>query len=303
MSASFTISAQRLAANKQNAQHSTGPKTENGKANSSRNASTHNIYSTYLLQEGESEDLFISFRNLLINDLNPQSFLELAQADRIISIHWKLRRVQSAEYYLNQSLNISFQFNFKKQQEKRGERRDRFIENCNKFNIPVTDEALAEQGLAEPDPNAPALEPDPGYFLAQSLQSAHEKGTRTTPFERLLTAESKLQSLLSRAMKDYRQLQKDRQYQDEQQDEEDPRQPFCPCVTPTQTEDEIQDEEEPSEDDEQLTTDNEPLTPARLNVPQSASKKIEPTCQNDSHPSISPPNSFGESEGVEMTPT
>ena len=279
----FTITPRRLAANKENAQKSTGPKTAAGKAKSAKNASTHTIYSPHLLQEGESRSDFLHFRYSLLKDLCPQNFLELAHAERIIALHWKLRRLQAAENQLNQMQNILYRQRLKDEQEQAADKRDRFIADCEKFKIPYTDEDLAEQGL---DPDAPPPEPPPGFFIAESLHNSHEESHRHTSYERLLNAETKLQSLLSKANKDYRQTQQDRIKQEATQDENTPE-PFCLFAIEPPKDDAVacDSSHHENEDDE----DNEATTPSptmRHTAQQGATtptkkNQNKPTCQND----------------------
>jgi hypothetical protein len=73
MSTLFTLSPRRIAANQQNAQHSTGPKTAEGKARSAQNASSHGLFSPRLLQKGESEPRFLAYRDALLHTLCPQN--------------------------------------------------------------------------------------------------------------------------------------------------------------------------------------------------------------------------------------
>src|SRR5687768_16953668 len=95
-----SISPQKLAANRANAQHSTGPRTPEGKLRSSKNACTHRLYSPDLLLPGEDEHLLRTFRRALLADLRPRTPLEAAAADRVVGLNWRLRRVASAEHFL-----------------------------------------------------------------------------------------------------------------------------------------------------------------------------------------------------------
>ena len=59
-------SPQKLAANRANAQHSTGPKTAEGKERSSQNSRTHGFYSRQFLPVGEEVDrLFRSYKDVV----------------------------------------------------------------------------------------------------------------------------------------------------------------------------------------------------------------------------------------------
>jgi hypothetical protein len=319
-------SPQRIAANRQNARKSTGPKTKEGKAKSSLNASSHRIFNAYFLQRGEDEAYFLSFRQSLLQDLFPHNFLELAAADRIIALHWNLRRLQSAQLRLNITHHHNYRERYEENQEILENKRDRYIANCEKFTVPCTEEDLAAVGLAEPDTDAPRPTPSPGYFLAESLLASQSRGTRFTPEERLLNIEAKLHALLAKAQKDYRQLQKDRRADEQAQaDEEDIGQvPFSPFVRPEinndphdlddlddQHNDNVDDNDKQDNDDQDGDQNNDddteppatpPLTTATRATPTHAApqgatipptpRQNEATCQSDTQ---TPPNSFGRS--------
>src|SRR5687767_11646791 len=91
------VSARRVRANRANAKKSTGPKTPEGKARSSRNSSTHGVFCQQLVLPGENRELFDALRAGLLLKLNPQDVLELMLVDRIVSASWRLRRLAGAE--------------------------------------------------------------------------------------------------------------------------------------------------------------------------------------------------------------
>jgi hypothetical protein len=90
----------RIEANRQNAQHSTGPATEEGKARSSRNAMKHGFFARDLLLPGESEKEFHELVEGLLMRMAPRDVYEVNIVDQIIADMWKLRRVRSAEHQL-----------------------------------------------------------------------------------------------------------------------------------------------------------------------------------------------------------
>jgi hypothetical protein len=90
------VSAAKLAANQSNAQQSTGPRTEEGKARSSRNALKHGLFSrtpgdAAPLSEEEQAAL-----DALVLDgrqrYQPRGAEEEASADRIATLWWELQR-------------------------------------------------------------------------------------------------------------------------------------------------------------------------------------------------------------------
>lgn len=84
-------------ANKTNAMHSTGPKTESGKAIAKMNAVSHGLRAVAPTVPGENPAEWDEFRNALVADLAPVGFLEMELADRIALLCWRLRRVVNFE--------------------------------------------------------------------------------------------------------------------------------------------------------------------------------------------------------------
>ena len=82
----------QLDANRHNAQLSTGPKTETGKRNSSRNATRHGLFA--VPPSTEAHDHFTA---AIIADLNPASELERQTAQLIAEDHYRLNRIREIE--------------------------------------------------------------------------------------------------------------------------------------------------------------------------------------------------------------
>jgi hypothetical protein len=94
------MTAAKLAANRANAQHSTGP------ANSARtrfNGLQHGLTSKQIVIPGETQEEFDYFRASFLSDLKPQSALDQTLADRVIVAAWRLKRFQRMEgaFYTN----------------------------------------------------------------------------------------------------------------------------------------------------------------------------------------------------------
>ncbi len=95
-------SEKRLAANRRNAQRSTGPRTQEGKAVSSRNSLKHGLRSQTILVPGECEKDYTTFRDQLREDLQPSGALEELLVGRAITIGWRLQRltrIEAAMFY------------------------------------------------------------------------------------------------------------------------------------------------------------------------------------------------------------
>ena len=90
-----------LAANKENAQKSTGPKTPEGKARSAQNARSHGILANeVVIKKGDGRERTAEFEDLL-NGLHaqfrPQDAVEHVLVDRVAACYWRLRRAQRFE--------------------------------------------------------------------------------------------------------------------------------------------------------------------------------------------------------------
>ena len=91
----------QIKANRSNAQKSTGPKTEAGKAASSRNALCHGLTATHaIVLPDENADAFDSLQREVLGDLDPQGALQAALAERIVVLLWRLDRAARLECQL-----------------------------------------------------------------------------------------------------------------------------------------------------------------------------------------------------------
>jgi hypothetical protein len=98
---SKTMSLKQIAANRRNAQKSTGPKTPNGRAVSKMNALKHGILSKEVVVHGrcimESDDEFADLHQRLWEHYKPVGPVEEMLVDQIVTAHWRLRRALKAE--------------------------------------------------------------------------------------------------------------------------------------------------------------------------------------------------------------
>lgn len=95
----------QIAANRRNAQRSTGPKTESGKAHSSRNAVVHGITAKRLLIEGESPEDYAALKAGIWEEFEIVGPLEEEVANRLVSMMFRLRRVPTFEAAILQWLD------------------------------------------------------------------------------------------------------------------------------------------------------------------------------------------------------
>jgi len=87
----------QIAANRLNAQKSTGPQTPKGKAAMRRNPLRHGLSAATLVLFYESEAEFERFRQDLASDLGPVGAEECALVEQIAILRWRLRRASRAE--------------------------------------------------------------------------------------------------------------------------------------------------------------------------------------------------------------
>ena len=87
----------RLAANRANAQHSTGPKTPEGKAVSSRNSTKHGLSSKQIVIPGEDPADYDAHRAELISSLKPANAVESDLVEELAANSWRLKRAHRFE--------------------------------------------------------------------------------------------------------------------------------------------------------------------------------------------------------------
>src|SRR3954454_13320186 len=91
------VSEKKKRANRVNVRKSTGPKGEEGKRRSSRNAVKHGVFCQDVLLPGEDEMKFKCLLSAFIADLNPQTVFELSLVSQIVAAQWRIFRAQQAE--------------------------------------------------------------------------------------------------------------------------------------------------------------------------------------------------------------
>jgi len=96
-------SERQKAANQANALHSTGPKTQEGKAAVRFNAFRHGLLARDVVLPGEDADGFEDLWNQVRADLSPVGPIEEFLVDRVVNAMWRLRRLGRAETALYHS--------------------------------------------------------------------------------------------------------------------------------------------------------------------------------------------------------
>src|ERR1035441_5005886 len=84
-------SEKQVSANRRNATKSIGPKTNNGKLQSRRNAMRHGLTATTVVTAIEDVDEFERFEAAIRADYQPVSTIEHELVARLASLLWRLR--------------------------------------------------------------------------------------------------------------------------------------------------------------------------------------------------------------------
>jgi hypothetical protein len=185
----------QLEANRLNAQKSTGPKTEEGKAQSAKNALTHGLTAMgQSLLPGESANSYRRFHEEMQDSLHPGSPLENALVRRITDTLWRLQRIPDAEAQLFTALAEKARAKVQKANEEEQE----YYEKELRWKKPEDVAPLDIQPLPE-DPSA-----------AQALAKAFLKKDSQNPFMRLQRYEQALNRTLNKSLYELRQLQRER---------------------------------------------------------------------------------------------
>jgi hypothetical protein len=87
----------QIIANRQNAKHSTGPRTEIGKRRSRRNAIRHGLTAETVINTLEDAANYRAFERAIKSDYSPQTAIEGQLVSRLASLLWRLRRAVIVE--------------------------------------------------------------------------------------------------------------------------------------------------------------------------------------------------------------
>src|SRR3546814_730857 len=87
----------QLTANRCNALKSTGPRTEEGKHQSRKNAFRHGLAAETIVPVFENAEDYSDFERELLAQYNPRTALEHHLVARLASLFWRLRRAAAIE--------------------------------------------------------------------------------------------------------------------------------------------------------------------------------------------------------------
>jgi hypothetical protein len=87
----------QIAANRRNALRSSGPRTQEGKDQSRRNALTHGLTAETLVIDGEDAEAFQDLLTRAFASYQPQDVVEEHLVERLVGLTWRLRRLPALE--------------------------------------------------------------------------------------------------------------------------------------------------------------------------------------------------------------
>src|SRR5262252_6626252 len=87
----------QIEANRLNALKSTGPKSDQGKANSSMNALRHGLTAEQAVLPHENKDDYEKFREGMLESYAPENAAELAIVEELVNANWRLLRLHRVE--------------------------------------------------------------------------------------------------------------------------------------------------------------------------------------------------------------
>jgi len=91
------LSERKLAANRANAQKSTGPRNFEGRRRSSQNALKHGVLANAILIEGECREGFLNLCRSYQREYNPQTPTEHALVNKAVTAQWRALRAAAIE--------------------------------------------------------------------------------------------------------------------------------------------------------------------------------------------------------------
>ncbi|MBV8730631.1 MAG: hypothetical protein JO336_12575, partial [Acidobacteriia bacterium] len=98
--------------NRVNSQHSTGPRTPEGKVRSSRNSFKHGLYSQQLVMPGENPAELDALRADLRAEHRPANTTEEILVNEMAEHYWRLRRMRRYEVHaMSDEVNLDKWFN------------------------------------------------------------------------------------------------------------------------------------------------------------------------------------------------
>lgn len=166
-------SARQIAANRRNAQRSTGPRTEGGKDRARRNALRHGLTAETVVAALEDATEYKAFEATLFATYTPVTPIECELVARLASLFWRLRRATAIETGL-----FSIQADI--QRDRRHDKTKDAIARTVQSILKTASRGAVPTALNR---NGPAAEPavSPDDFAIEGALSIHRTEASNTP--------------------------------------------------------------------------------------------------------------------------
>src|SRR5688572_25538951 len=208
-------------ANRQNAKKSTGPRTREGKARSSRNALKHGFRATAsALTPLEDREAYESYTSSIIDSLRPATAMEQDLAQRIADLSWRLRRIPDAESALLTRDTLCDLWSRCATERQREDEEEQEGDPQQEQEQEQQQQAQERDAQADDDADDADITPESPARLLASAMSLPQN-----PYLTLQRYEASLDRARSRALKELRQLQKDRRDHPDEELEAEPEAP------------------------------------------------------------------------------
>jgi hypothetical protein len=173
----------QIESNRRNAQHSTGPRTAEGKAASSMNALQSGIHAESSVIPGEDAAALSALTERFYQDCQPQTVIESTLVDNIVRASWLLRRFDRIDaeilIYMMEDTNYPCpnaaagkSFHLSSTTQSRLQRRINDTHRLQREAIKELRAIQAERLQPQPQPPPPALQPAPQHTETESPASA-----------------------------------------------------------------------------------------------------------------------------------
>jgi hypothetical protein len=203
------VSQAKQIANQMNAAKSTGPRTDEGKARSSRNRLRHGFFSAAVVLAGEDRTAYDALLEELVAEHRPLTPSEMLCVQRIADCTWKLWRVEAGAAEAHERRAVFVRYEAAQWREDAEEQlrlpavRDRWLPLWHADREQL--HRLRERAAAQVAGAAPAA-----TLAASMAWTVQECAIKPGEFERLQRYEQRLQGMIHRALAELRRLRKER---------------------------------------------------------------------------------------------
>jgi hypothetical protein len=180
----------QIEANRRNAQHSTGPKTDGGKSKSRRNAIRHGLTAETVIDALEDAEDYGAFELAVTADYEARTAVERELVLRLASLLWRLRRATAIESGL---FKIQAEHLLQFRRRRQTEAHQRPTDNIYWFSIGPENGEQQNDGPSDGPDNWPPLNSDPAVRSGNLTRSfVRLSNLPSCPLDRLSRYEATL---------------------------------------------------------------------------------------------------------------